>query len=60
MLSRRTFSTSMLAGAAAALLPAVARSQNAVNPLYPTIETFPTMVDARHANKEAVDLFTQN
>jgi hypothetical protein len=33
MLSRRMFSTSMLAGAAAALLPAAARSQNAVNPL---------------------------
>src|SRR3989440_9770812 len=30
MLSRRMFSTSMLAGAAAALLPAAARSQNAV------------------------------
>ena len=30
MLSRRMFSTSMLAGAAVALLPAAARSQNAV------------------------------
>ena len=27
------------------------------SPLYPTIETFPTIVDARHANTEAVDLF---
>jgi hypothetical protein len=27
--------------------------------LYPTIETFPTIVDARHANKEAVDLFNR-
>jgi len=27
--------------------------------LYPTIETFPTVVDARHANKEAVDLFNR-
>ena len=26
---------------------------------YPTIETFPTIVDARHANQEAVDLFTR-
>ena len=59
MLSRRMFSTSMLAGAAAALLPAAARSQNAVNPFYPPIETFPTIVDARHANTEAVDLFTR-
>src|SRR6476660_6876529 len=25
--------------------------------LYPTIESFPTIVDARHANKDAVDLF---
>ena len=57
MLSRRMFSTSMLAGAVAALLPAAARSQNAVNPFYPPIETFPTIVDARHANTEAVDLF---
>jgi hypothetical protein len=27
--------------------------------LYPTIDTFPTIVDARHANKEAVDLFSR-
>jgi hypothetical protein len=27
--------------------------------LYPAIETFPTIVDARHANKEAVDLFNR-
>ena len=27
--------------------------------LYPPIETFPTIVDARHANTEAVDLFTR-
>ena len=27
--------------------------------LYPSIEAFPTMVDARHANQEAVDLFTR-
>jgi len=26
------------------------------SPVYPTIETFPTIVDARHANNEAVDL----
>ncbi|MEA3207502.1 MAG: hypothetical protein QOE70_559 [Chthoniobacter sp.] len=26
---------------------------------YPTIETLPTIVDARHANKEAFDLFTR-
>src|SRR5258708_6980923 len=25
----------------------------------PSIETFPTIVDARHANKEAVDLFNR-
>ena len=27
--------------------------------LYPTIETFSTIVDARHANTEAVDLFNR-
>ena len=27
--------------------------------LYPAIETLPTLVDARHANKEAVDLFNR-
>jgi limonene-1,2-epoxide hydrolase len=27
--------------------------------LYPAFETFPTLVDARHANKEAVDLFNR-
>jgi hypothetical protein len=28
-------------------------------PLYLAIETFPTLVDARHANQEAVDLFNR-
>jgi hypothetical protein len=28
-------------------------------PSYPAIETFPTIVDARHVNKEAVDLFNR-
>src|SRR5258706_14039554 len=32
---------------------------NAEKGHYPTIETFPTIVDARHANKEAVDLFNR-
>ena len=27
--------------------------------LYPAIDTFPAIVDARHANKEAVDLFNR-
>jgi limonene-1,2-epoxide hydrolase len=37
--------------------PAGGNAQN--GPLYPTIETFPTIVDARHANQEAVDLFNR-
>ena len=37
--------------------PAGGNAQN--GPLYPAIETFPTIVDARHANKEAVDLFNR-
>ena len=37
--------------------PAGGIAQN--GPLYPAIEIFPTILDARHANKESVDLFNR-
>ena len=37
--------------------PGGGKAQN--GPVYPPIETFPTIVDTRHANTEAVDLFNR-
>ena len=40
-----------------AVLAAAGNAQS--GPQYPAIETFSTVVDTRHANKEAVDLFNR-